>query len=367
MPGSEVKDPEVPVFMIDITPARVRSQQLEDRRFRHPDELVSYMGAMQAQDYPGAKWSVGIRLPGCTDAEVEEAIARKKVLRTWAVRGTLHFVAPGDIRWLLSLVAPFVFAGNARRYRELGLDEETFSRSSAAIREALEGSDGMTRTELKVILQKRGISSVGQRAPYILQRVSLDGLICQTGMVHNQAVFSLLEDVVPASDGRRYPNGRAELARRYFTSRGPATIGDFIWWSGLPAAEAKAGLEAAKHRLGFTTMGKTTYWHDPGLPDSDEPFRSVHLLPTYDEYLIGYRDRSAIFGDANGGTPPESLLSQKIVLRGRVAGTWKRIVKDGTVLIARQLRVPFAGEENDAFMAAVRRYEEFLGVPVANS
>ncbi len=220
----------------------------------------------------------------------------------------------------------------------------------------------MTRPELKAVLEQRGISSVGQRAPYLLQRASLDGLVCQTGMVRNQAVFSLIEDTIPATAARKYRDPKGELARRYFTSRGPATIGDFIWWSGLPAAEAKAGIEAAKDRLESATTGRATYWYDPGLRDDEEPYLSIHLLPTFDEYLIGYKDRSAIFGTAK--TPPESLLSRKILLRGRVAGTWKPLAKNGTVYIAPHLREPFTAGENAAFREAALRYGTYLVIPV---
>ncbi len=358
----QVNDPGVPAPMIGIIPARLRSQQLDDERFRHPRDLVSYLGAVQAQDYAGAKWSVGMRLPGSTDADVDAAIAGKTILRTWAVRGTLHFVAAEDIRWLISLVAPFVIAGNARRYRELGLDQDTFDRSNTILSEVLSGGGALTRPELKLALGQRGISSVGQRAPYLLQRASLDGLICQTGMVRNQAVFALIEETVPEAVSRRYHDAGAELARRYFTSRGPATTGDFAWWSGLPAPEAKAGLEAAGPRLASMAIGGKTYWYDPALVENEVPSGSVRLLPTYDEYLVGYRDRAEIFGTK--GTPPESLLAQKIIVHGRVAGTWKRSVRQGRVVVSKQSRMPFSPAEEDGFSQAALRYGEFLGMPV---
>ncbi|MCX9077598.1 MAG: winged helix DNA-binding domain-containing protein, partial [Candidatus Methanoperedens sp.] len=222
---------------------RLHNQRLVRPGFDQPAEVVAWLGALQGQDYPGAKWSLGLRLVNGTDVQVEQAIADGHVVRTWAMRGTLHLVAAADVRWLVALVAPRIIAGNARRYRELELDEHTLARSSEVIASQLR--QPLARKALLAILEQNGISTKGQRAPYLLQRASLDGLIGQGVMQGRESVFFPLPD----AKSRAPEDGAAELARRYFASRGPATLKDFIWWSGLAAADARAGLEAVKSAL----------------------------------------------------------------------------------------------------------------------
>ena len=168
--------------MSNIAVHRLHSQQLEHTCLEKPGEVVRYLGAVQAQDYAGAKWSIGLRLPDGTDAGVEQEIADNVIVRTWAMRGTLHFVAAPDVRWLLALVAPRIIARNTRRYSELELDERTLARSNAVQADTLRGGERLDRRSLLAILEENGISTRGQRAAYMLQRASLDDLICQSAV-----------------------------------------------------------------------------------------------------------------------------------------------------------------------------------------
>ncbi len=355
--------------MQNIAVDRLRSQQIGNTRLRTPREVVAWLGAVQAQDYPGAKWSVGLRLPGSTDAGVEQAIAEKTILRTWALRGTLHFVAAADIRWMLALVAPRVIASNARRYRELELGERTLARSNAVLTKALRGGKQLTRTALFAILEQDGISPRGQRGVFMLQRASLDGLICQGVMRSNDPTFMSLDEVLPKIKTVGRDQALVELAKRYFASRGPATLQDFVWWSGLWAADARAGLEAVKSQFIQGTIDGQTYWRSRSRPTVQNSSPLVYLLPGFDEYLLGYKDRSASLDEPRYKklTPTNGMLPPTIVIDGRVVGTWKRTFKKGAVVIASNPFTALTAAEGHAFAAAARRYGEFLGMPATLS
>ena len=270
----------------DIAHQRLRSQQIEHTNLKLPGEMVPWLIAVQAQDYAGAKWSLGLRLPECTDADVEAAIAEKTILRSWVLRGTLHFVARTDIHWLLALVAPRIIAGNKRRYRELELDEPTLIRSNDLLMKALQGANQLTCKALLAMLEQNGISTEGQRGIYMLQRASLDGLICQ-GAVHSNNPNFVKLDEIPHKMMKR-EEALAELAGRYFTSRGPATLQDFIWWSGLPAAEARVGLDSIQTQLVHETVDDKTFWGSASIKMARDNPQSLYLLPGFDEYLLAY-------------------------------------------------------------------------------
>ncbi len=222
------------------------------------------MLAVQGQDYAGAKWSLGLRLSKSTAAGVEQAISDKIILRSWLLRGTLHLVSGTDIHWLLVLLGPGIIAGNKRRYRELELDEATLLRSNDLLANALQGNDQLGRKELLAFLRQNGISTEGQRGVYMLQRASLEGLICQGVMHANNPTFMKLDGFPSKTMNRQ--EALAELARRYFISRGPATLQDFTWWSGLPAAEARAGLDSVQSQFIHESIDEQVYWWSPSLP-----------------------------------------------------------------------------------------------------
>ena len=341
---------------------RLHSQKLEHTELATPGEVVAWFGAVQAQDYAGAKWSLGLRLPGSTDAGIEQAIADNAFFRTWAVRGTLHFVAASDIRWLLALVAPRIIARNARRYLELDLDERTLARSNSVLAGALRGGERLTRSELLATLEQNGISTRGQRAAYMLQRASLDGLMCQGATSRNHPTFMALDESLPGP--MDHEEAVVELARRYFTSRGPATLQDFVWWSGLPTAEARAGLEEIKRELTRETVDNLTYWYSRPVPQ--DASSTVYLLPGFDEYLLGYRDRSASLDpayakalNAGGG-----MLNPAIVAEGRVVGTWRRTFEKGSVAITLNLFASSSEPQEHTLNTAAERYGRFVGMPI---
>lgn len=339
---------------------RLYHQRITHPTFVHAGEVAAWLGAMQGQDYAGAKWSFGLRLPGSTDAGIEQAIAEKRIVRTWVVRGTLHYVAAEDVHWMVGLIAPRQIAGNARRYRELELDEATLVRSTDLLANELQDGMARTRPELLAVLEAHGISTAGQRGVYMLQRAALELLIVQGAMQRNVTTFMALE----ARTTLLRDVALAELARRYFTSRGPATLADFTQWSGLPAAEARTGLGEARPALSEERFGDRSYVLGPNPPRPPE--HPLYLLPGFDEYVLGYQDRSAVLDAAHadaicpGGN---GIFMPTIVSGGRIIGTWKRTLKKKAVEIAVEPFRPLDADELDALAAAAARYGAYLGLP----
>jgi len=322
------------------------------------------MGGMQGQDFPGAKWSVGLRLPQATDADIDRAIDRGKIIRTWPMRGTLHIVAAADVRWILSLTSPGNIAGSLRRRQALELDDKTLFRCREVFAKTLQGGKQKSRDEMYAALENAGISTAGQRGYHILWNAALHGLICFAATTNKEQTFALLDEWVAPAKAKPRDEALAELALRYFTSHGPVTLADFIWWSGLSAGEARAGFEAIKSNLVQETANKQTYWmpSDITLPNNSA---SGFVLPGFDEYLLGYKDRSAVLDSTHadkvcpGGN---GVFASTIVINGRVVGTWKRAIKKSSVEIIASPFSPLKKTERRAFDEAAERYAAFMSL-----
>jgi hypothetical protein len=355
---------------ISIPHHRLYNQHITQQPLKKPVEVVAWLGAMQAQDYTGAKWSVGLRLPTATDSSIEEAIAAKTIVRTWPMRGTLHFVAAADVRWMLTLLGPRTIASSARRYNELELDAETLIRSNDLLLKALEGGQQRSRTELLDMLEENGISTRGQRAAYMLQRASLDSLICQGTTKGNVPMYMALDEALPKTKALEQDAALVELAARYFQSHGPATLQDLVRWAGITLGQARIGLEGAKSGLVEEKIGAQTYWLPGSSSTPQKPSPSLYLLPGFDEYMLGYGDRSAILDPQHadkivpGGN---GMFKPTIVSDGQVVGLWKRAVKKGTSVITAEPFTSLTDAERDAFAAAAQRYGDYLEMPVSVS
>jgi hypothetical protein len=352
---------------LDIAHQRLYNQQIAGATFKAPGEVVGWLGAVQAQDYLGSLWAVGLRVRGATEASIEQAIADRTIVRTWPMRGTLHFVAAADARWMPELLTPRVISRSAGRYRQLELDDATFARSKELFIEALEGGRQLSRPAMYQVLEAAGISAAGQRGIHIFGRLAQEGLLCFGTREGKQPTFVLLDEWVPNARSMERDEALAELTRRYFTGHGPATVQDLMWWSGLTATEVKAGLEMVKTELVKETIDGQTYYKSPTAPAAIDNAPSLYLLAPFDEYLLGYKDRSAVLRaeDVQRVNPGSNgVFSPIIVVDGRVVGTWKRAFKKGGVLVT---PLPFAtlnDAELEAFVVAASRYGDFLGMPV---
>ena len=245
----------------DIAQQRLHNQHITHRTFGKPGDVVEWLGAVQAQDFAAAKWAVGLRSCGMTDDDVEQAFADGAILRTHVMRPTWHFVSPADIRWILALTAPRVNAVNASWYRRLELDDALFSWSNAVLAKALQGGKQLIRAELVSVLKLAGIATDDLlRFTAIMMRAELDGIVCSGARRGRQFTYALLDERAPQARMLDRDEALAELARRYFTSHGPATLQDFVWWSGLTGADARAGLEMVTSQLMREVVDGQVYW-----------------------------------------------------------------------------------------------------------
>ncbi len=353
---------------LDIAHRRLHAQHIAQASFEKPGDVVRWLGAVQAQDYLGSLWAVGLRMRQATESAVEQAIADRAIIRTWPMRGTLHFVAPEDVRWMLKLLTPRVIAANAQRLlRQFDLDDDALARSQDVVLSALQGGQRLARTALYKALEAAHIPTAHQRGLQIVWRLAQEGIICFGAREGRQPTFVLLDEWAPAARAMERDEARAELARRYFVSHGPATVRDFAWWSGLVAADARAGLEMAGPHLAHEVVDGRTYWLSQTAPAGRDGPPRAYLLPAYDEYAVGYADRSAALGraQAQGVTLGNAaVLGPTIVVDGQIVGAWKRTFDKGSAVVAPQLVVSPAEAEAQAFAAATRRYGDFLGLPV---
>jgi len=352
---------------LDIAHQRLHNQLISQRMFEKPNDVVRWLGAVQSQDFAGAKWALGLRMQDATDESIEQAFADGTILRTHVMRPTWHFVAPADIRWMLTLTAPRINALNAYYYRKLELDDALFRHSNTVLANALQGGKQLTRSELASVLQQAGIAADNLlRSTYIIMRAELDGIICSGARRGKQFTYALLDERVPPTRTLDRDEALAEFARRYFTGHGPATLQDFVWWSGLAAADAKAGLEMVTSQLMSEAIEGQTYWFSASMPPVKELSQRVHLLPNFDEYTVGYTDRSAVIdvSDSTKFDARGNVLNHVIVLDGRVVGTWKRTIKKDTVIITPNLFNSLNEAETRALVAAANRFGVFLGMHV---
>jgi hypothetical protein len=352
---------------LDVFERRLRNQKLTCAQCRKPEEVVAWLGAVQSQDYPGAKWAVGQRARGITDEAVEEAFNAGRILRTHVMRPTWHFVTPADIRWMLSLTAPRVHARSAPYYRKLQLDARTFARSRAVLERALRDGKAFTREEISILLKGAGIAATGERLANVMMALELDQVVCSGPRRGKQFTYALLEERAPKATILEREAALAELTRRYFQSHGPATVRDFVWWSGLTASDAKAGLASIKDTVGWETINDRTYWFVPSRAAAPPTSPFLFLLPNYDEYLIAYKDRDGIVDLARkSGTspPPFDPFRYHLVINGRVTGSWSTAPKKGTVLIKTTSYRPLTRAETRALAEAAARHGSFLEMTV---
>ena len=341
---------------------RLATQHLSRPVLTRPGQVVDLLGAVQAQDYPAAKWGIGLRCSGVTDAMVEQSFNDGELIRTHVLRPTWHFVRPHDLRWMLALTGPRVDAGNRGRYRDLGLDDATLKRTRRILEKALRGRH-LARRELAAVLERARINlSTPQRLGYILMRAELEGVVCSGPRVGKQLTFALVEDRVPPAAPMERDEALTRLARCYFATRGPATLNDFAWWSGLTVADGRRAVEALGHDIQRAELDDRPHWFIPAGSTPRATHRA-HLLPNYDEYFIGFRDRSAM--GLRATALPSALDRHIAVVDGQVVAGWTRSPSTKSAEIRFTPVTHIATTDRRQLALAVRRYSEFLGVPVA--
>ena len=351
-----------------IAERRLRNQHIATRDLRRPEEVVTWFGAMQAQEYEPAKWAIGLRMPdGTTSAKVQRACDEGRILRTHVMRPTWHFVAAADIRWLLELTAPRVHRILSYYNRALELDARTLSRGTAVIERALAAGRHLTRAELAESLSRAGLPMSGNRLARVVMHAELEAVIC-SGRRERQPTYALVAERAPNAERLSHDEALATLGQRFFRSHGPATIRDFAWWSGLTIADGKRATEMIRAQREM--IDGLAYWSVGPSARRTARDERVHLLPIYDEYLVAYRDRQAVpHRPATGGSSSsESVTFQHaLVVDGHVAGTW-RITRSATGVAIRAVPLRrLDSTERRALTAAVQRYERFVELTVTCS
>jgi Winged helix DNA-binding domain len=322
---------------LEITRRRMHNSRLTGTSFDAADEAVGWHGAMQAQDYGPAKWSIGQRAPNLVDEDLDRALAAGSIVRTHVLRPTWHFVARADLRWLLALTGPRVLQHTRPRYRELELDERTLARCEAVITSALQGGNHLTRNAIARILDDAGIDRSAQRLAHILMHSELEAAICSGGPVGKQQTYALVDERVPSDSRFDRDEALVELVRRYLTSHGPATVQDLRWWSSLTVADIKKALHMLGSAVRSETIYDTTLWSmdsDAGPPPSE---RGVHLLQAYDEIVVGYTESRHLgdprAADARAAWRDRSVPNGLVLVDGAVAGHWRRTIDQDSIAV----------------------------------
>lgn len=352
-----------------IARARLHHQGIAIPAFTDPAAVVRWMGAIQAQDYHQAVWALGARLALPSLQAVEAALTAGQIIRTWPMRGTIHFVPPEDALWMLHLTAARMIARDGRRQQELDLDGATLARCETVIMLALRGGKSLSRPNLLQMLETAGISTAGQRGYHILAYLAQLGLICIGALEGKQQTFALLDEVAPHPRHLTTQEAWVELAQRYLASHGPATIQDFAWWTATTITEARAAIEALRPTVHAETLDGVTYWYSAEAASTGvgrpEPTNTVVLLAGFDEYFLGYKDRGAVIAPEHltqvcpGGN---GVFRPMIVVNGQIVGTWTRTFKKDSVIITPHLFPDSAPIDHEALTVAAQRYADFHGV-----
>ena len=351
----------------ELAAIRVASQGIGVSRWTTPVDAVTGMGALQAQDYAAALWAVGLRSRDSTRQTVLDAVESAEIVRTWPMRGTLHFLAAKDARWMVELLAPRAIAKAAGRARQLEIDDAAVSAARGLFERELRDGGRMTRAEAYAAMEREGLKPEGQRGIHMLGRLAQEGALVVGPHRGKQPTFVLAAEWLPPAPKWTHEEALAEVARRYFASHGPATQRDFAWWTGLTLTEARLAAESVAEEFERRDEGKATWLWRPAArrPESD----AVYLLPGFDEYILGYTDRLAVLAPeqqkrlvpGNNGM----FLASIVTGDGKVLGTWRKRQTTRGLVVAVE---PFGDLEAGAWPAleaAAEGYAAFDGLPLA--
>lgn len=346
----------------DIVRMRIANQHIAAADFTKPQAVVGHMLAMQAQDYSGGLWAIGLRMDSAGKETVEQAIVDRQIVRTWPMRGTLHFVAAEDIRWMLRLLTPRVLSGAASRHRNLELDDEVFAKAAAIVRKELQDGQVKTRSQLMAALEARGIATRSQRGIHILWYLSMQELICFGPHAAKEPTFVLLDSWLPKTRELAADEAVAELTQRFFISHGPATEADLARWSGLPLGMVRRGIETVKAQLASADSNGETFWFHRDTPAAG--VSDTFLLPGFDEFILGYKNRSLMIELAENQSKivpgNNGVFQNTIVSDGRVIGTWRRAAKRDHLAITLLPFQRLAPAEQHAAEIVAGRYAAFF-------
>ncbi len=347
----------------DVSRIRLINQQIIHTQFSTPKEIVGWLGAIQAQDYPMAKWAVGLRLGNASDEMVEKALDNGNIIRTHILRPTWHFVSADDIHWMLSISGQRLNTVLGTYHKQLELNDAVFNKCFAIIERHLRDNNHLTREEIMIELGKEGILTNNYRSIHIMYKAEANGIVCSGAKRGNQLTYALLEERVPKRGTMSKEEALITLAKRYFASHGPATLQDFVWWSGFTVGEAKIGVDGLGSDFNSTEIDRKKYYFSDMTYSYRQMEETLHLLPAFDEYLVSYKDRSASLEPDLGkkAITVNGIFKPVILSNGRAIGLWKRTIKKDKVLIEPDFVNPPNEQQRALFAQLCEQYGTFLG------
>ncbi len=347
---------------IDLLHIRLYNQLLAGCNFTRPAEIVAWLGAMQSQNYEMAKWGIGIRLPGITNKQVEAATNAGEIIRTHILRPTWHFVAAEDIHWMHELTAPRLIPAYKSYARMRGVKEEFILKGLDVVASILEEHGHLTRQEIAEHLEARGIDTTGtQDAKDVLSRAELEGIICNGEVRGTKQTYALLHERVPKKYTLSKEESVERLARRYFTSHGPATLQDFLWWSNLTLTEIRKAMECIIHDFICETINGKDYWMPNNIQTPPAGMKFRHLLPAFDEFVVSYKDREEMIHEKyyRKVLTINGIFSPTIHYNGYAVGSWRRVNKKGVVVAELDFFPTTPKKVQGMFGKAVKEYNKF--------
>ena len=342
---------------------RPHTQQLTHPQFDDPKKVVGWLGAVQAQNYTMAKWAVGMRLKNGNLQTVEQALQKGEILRIHVMRPTWHFVTAEDIRWMLALSAKRIRATNfwLAEDQKLQVTADHYHRCNRLFEKMLEGHKSLTKEEIGQELNQRGFPIDNHGITRFLMHAETEGLICSGVDKNQKPTYALLEERVPPASPLSVEEALAKLAHNYFQSHSPASLQDFIWWSGLSATEARQAIHSIRSELISDRYASQELFVHESCPGKTKPDETLHLLPSYDEYLLGYKDRSAVISPEHYAKAYNSwgIFYPVILYRGKLIGNWQKKGKGKGMKIETSFFESSALPAPELIQDAIERHKNF--------
>jgi hypothetical protein len=346
----------------DLLRSRIQLQALDEPLFKTAAETVRYFGAVQAQDYLGSLWAVGQRTDGATESSVEAALADRSIVRSWPMRGTIHYTAPEDLRWMLDLLGERIIKKSMYNRLQAGVTKNDLVKGQAVIEKEMAGGKVLERNEVYEIFKRNRIKTDNSRGLHIIGHLALNKVLCFGPRSGKQPTFVLLDEWIPGKKDLSRDESLAELATRYFTSHGPATVHDFAWWSGLTITEAGRAVSMIEPKLQKALVDGIEYWMGSDFELSDKTRNNVRLLPAYDEFLVSYRDRGAAETEAiKKLRDRESIFTSVLIVNGKVLSVWKRAISNKGVRFKFRNYEKLTKQAEAGVNKEMKRYAKFIG------
>ncbi|MGH7435625.1 MAG: winged helix DNA-binding domain-containing protein [Polyangiaceae bacterium] len=347
----------------EVFQRRLATQWVTGGEARDPAAVVSWLGALQSQDYLAGLWAIGLRAKAVREEDVEASIRDRKIVRTWPMRGTLHFVAADDARWMTELLAPRRVTSAKGRLHGLGIDRAVLARARRTFVRHLEGGRVLTRPAAFQALERGGVSTSGQRGIHILWCLAQECFLCFGPREGKQHTVVLFQEWLPRAPRLPRDEALGEIAFRYFRGHGPATVRDLARWAGLSLTDARHAVTLAGRRIASEDLAGETHWFTGAGAGAGVGVGAVaHALPAFDELLVGYADRSAALSlEAEKKVVTGGLFRPFVLQGGRVVATWSRRFERDEVVCTMEALEPLPRTARIAAQRGFERYAAFVG------